>query len=430
MAARQQTLRAAIEWSHDLLVPEEQRLFARLAVFRGGCTLEAAEEVADADLDLLQSLVDKSLLRHTSERFQMLETIHEYARERLADSDEATAIRDRHGAFFVALAERAYEGRSSSAERWFQVMDDEVDNFRAVLDWARDTSPGTEAQLAGALGYYWSLRGSVREARDRFEGALGRHSLRDRTRARALTFYAAAMGMDTASVAPLEEAFSIFREHGDPLGEAMARERLAYKYIAFGEEDAARHAFEKSLALREAAGADEAESWYALGGLCQLLVAAGDAAQAEPLARELYRVGKLHGRLDTQGDALHYLVDCALIPGDYVETERRYRRSLAHAWRCGIWGQAVEELRGFAMSLGGQGDASRAVMLAALATAHREALERGPLSPSHWWGRLQERLIGSARAALAPDVGEEAECTGSKADFDAVVEELIGAKAS
>jgi non-specific serine/threonine protein kinase len=90
MAARQQTLRAAIEWSHDLLVPEEQRLFARLAVFRCGCTLEAAEEVADADLDLLQSLVDKSLLRHTSERFQMLETIHEYAHERLADSDEAT----------------------------------------------------------------------------------------------------------------------------------------------------------------------------------------------------------------------------------------------------------------------------------------------------------------------------------------------------
>ena len=80
---RQQTLRATIEWSHDLLDDDEQRLFARLAVFAGGCTLEAAEEVGDADLDTLQSLVDKSLVRHTDERFWMLETIREFARERL-----------------------------------------------------------------------------------------------------------------------------------------------------------------------------------------------------------------------------------------------------------------------------------------------------------------------------------------------------------
>jgi predicted ATPase len=93
--ARQQTLRAAIEWSHDLLGEKEQRLFARLAVFQGGCTLEAVEEVADADLDTLQSLVDKSLLRHTGERFWMLETIYEWAAERLQESGEAHEFRRR-----------------------------------------------------------------------------------------------------------------------------------------------------------------------------------------------------------------------------------------------------------------------------------------------------------------------------------------------
>src|SRR5205823_1679027 len=93
--ARQATLRATIEWSYELLSPEERRLFARHSVFRGGCTLEAAEEVAEADLDLLQSLVDKSLLRHTAERLWMLETIREYASERLEKSNEAEDLQRR-----------------------------------------------------------------------------------------------------------------------------------------------------------------------------------------------------------------------------------------------------------------------------------------------------------------------------------------------
>jgi predicted ATPase len=107
---RQQTLRATIAWSHDLLATDEQRLFARMAVFRGG-TLEAAEEVVDANLDALQSLVDKSLLRHTEERFWMLETIREYAHELLEGSSEADAVRGRHAHHYLALGELAYTER-------------------------------------------------------------------------------------------------------------------------------------------------------------------------------------------------------------------------------------------------------------------------------------------------------------------------------
>jgi len=106
---RQQTLRATIEWSYELLSAEDQRLLARLAVFRGGCTLEAAQEVAGADLDPLQSLVAKSLLRHGDERFWMLETIREFAFERLVASGEADQIRRRHAEHFVSLAEAADE---------------------------------------------------------------------------------------------------------------------------------------------------------------------------------------------------------------------------------------------------------------------------------------------------------------------------------
>ena len=115
---RQQTLRATIEWSHDLLHFEEQRLFARLAVFRGGCTLEAAEQVADAELDTLQSLVERSLLRHSGERFWMLETIRQFAVELLEASGESDDLNARHARWFLALAEEgAPRAPTSHAKR-------------------------------------------------------------------------------------------------------------------------------------------------------------------------------------------------------------------------------------------------------------------------------------------------------------------------
>jgi predicted ATPase len=109
--SRQQTLRATIEWSYDLLSADEQRLFAGLSVFAGGCTLEAAETVCGADLDVLQSLVDKSLIRFADGRFWMLETIREFALERLEESGSGEDVRQRHGAYFLELGELAKPGR-------------------------------------------------------------------------------------------------------------------------------------------------------------------------------------------------------------------------------------------------------------------------------------------------------------------------------
>src|SRR6185503_5171832 len=103
------TLRATIEWSHDLLDAEERKLFGRLAVFRGGCALDAAEAVCRADLETLAALMEKSLLRRTGDRFWMLETIREYAAERLEESGEAAAFRAAHAAFFLEFAEHARE---------------------------------------------------------------------------------------------------------------------------------------------------------------------------------------------------------------------------------------------------------------------------------------------------------------------------------
>ena len=135
---RQQTLRATIEWSYDLLLPDEQELFARLSVFAGGCTLEAAEEIADADLDTIQSLVEKSLLRFTIERYWMLETIREYAGERLPTEDGPRRA-FAHARYFLQLAELSEpELWAQRTDVWLPRLDSEQANLRAALAWNVD----------------------------------------------------------------------------------------------------------------------------------------------------------------------------------------------------------------------------------------------------------------------------------------------------
>jgi predicted ATPase len=161
---RQRTLHAAIAWSYDLLEPAEQLLFARLAVFTGGCTLEAAEKIADATLDTLRSLVDKSLLSLREDRFWMLETVREYASERLEASDDAEDLPRRHADYFLALAEEAEPNlhRSGRTVDWLDRLEREHDNLRAALDWL-EASGGSERalRLAGAVSWSWAMFGTV-----------------------------------------------------------------------------------------------------------------------------------------------------------------------------------------------------------------------------------------------------------------------------
>ena len=161
---RQKTLRATIEWSHDLLSPEEQQLFARLGVFVGGCTLESAEAVADADLDTIQSLVEKSLLRHTDDRFWMLETIREYAVERL----DAQPARPMRSAGVTPSTSSPWPSRPTSPQRARaakrpDVVRPELDNIRAAIDWAVDSDLELAFRLTIAMEQFWVMN-------DAFEG--------------------------------------------------------------------------------------------------------------------------------------------------------------------------------------------------------------------------------------------------------------------
>jgi predicted ATPase/class 3 adenylate cyclase len=284
---RQATLRATIEWSFELLTSEEQRLFARLAVFSGGCTLEAAEEVAEADLDTLQSLVDKSLLRHTEERFWMLETIREYASERLEASGDAEDLQRRHAEHFLALAEEAephLRKESEESREWLDRFDPEHDNVRAALD-GLDAS-GEHAlvlQLAGAVWWFWDDRGHYVEGRRRVESALAADQRPTAARARALNG-AGELAMNAGDVAAArpyaEEALALNRALGDVWGTAFSAYLLGHANLDFGE--AAQPLIEEGARLFREAG-DEFHSLFATHLLGWSFYRLGDSGQAQAL---------------------------------------------------------------------------------------------------------------------------------------------------
>ena len=261
--ARQQTLRATIAWSHELLDEPEQRLFARLAVFAGGCTLESAEQVADADLDVLQSLVDKSLVRHTDERFWMLETIREYALEQLEESGDADGLRRRHAEHYLALGEKAMAATSRGySGEWVERLEREHDNLRAALDHlAAAGETELVLRLTGALADFWHYAGHVVEGRRRLETALRAGGV-STTPARAWALLGAAFlaygsGDVSAAMSFGAQSLALQRRFGDPSGTALALNILVVAAIEEGDLERAQQLAEESLELFREAGEDE-----------------------------------------------------------------------------------------------------------------------------------------------------------------------------
>jgi predicted ATPase/class 3 adenylate cyclase len=249
---RQRTLRATIDWSHGSLTEQEQQIFRRLAVFRGGCTLDSANAIADADVDTLQSLVDKSLLRSSDERFGMLETIRDFAGERLEASGEAIELRRRHAEHFLALAEEAEPHTvGAHAEEWIDRLESEHDNLRAAIEMLEAMAEGQLVQrMAGAVWGLWFTRGYFAEGGRRLEAAL--HADESPTAARTRTLHGAmafaqVRGDFTAAMRWGQEALELSRRLGDAFGTAFSTFVLGHAAKEIPDWPAAHQRFDESL---------------------------------------------------------------------------------------------------------------------------------------------------------------------------------------
>jgi len=260
---RQQTLRATIQWSHDLLTREEQELFARLAVFAGGSTLEAAEAVCDADPSTLESLLDKSLLRRTETpagpHLWMHETIRQYAAEQLERRGETPELRRRHAEHYLALAERAeQELRGSEQETWLERVVQQDANVAAAVESFIDMGlPASALRIGGALTRYWERRGRVAEGRRLLERALREGSTAPpEVRAKALYsagFLAFFQDDREGELAYYGEAIELYRQCGDDAGELLTELELAYTALLLGDVTATHfeHYVHRALALED-----------------------------------------------------------------------------------------------------------------------------------------------------------------------------------
>ena len=474
---RQRTLRATIEWSHALLDEGERILFSRLAVFSGGRTLEAIEAVCDPEVNLpvdtfegVSSLVDKSLLRQEEgpggePRFVMLETVHEFAREKLEHSGEAEEVRRRHAEYFLTLAEEAYpELRGPDQPEWLERLEAEHDNMRAALTWASERKEAEVALgLAGALSWFWSVRGYYSEGRRWLEEALamdgrGAPEVRamalagagdlaseqgDLDRAKqaceeglalleheakeaseAKLFLLSCLGFmawqreDYGRATQLfEESLALSREMSDTWWLARSLSNLALVYQVREDYEGATKFYEESMRLIREQG-DEQGLAFGLNNLAMLVYSQGDLGRAAQLTEESV---VLHRKLGTRGGVsvgLYNLGWMALLQNDLGRAADLYRESLSLSRDIGMNPLVQMALEGYACLAGAKGEAERAARLWGVAQALHET--KGIPRDIDFLTEADTR-ISAVRTGMGDEAWEEAWRKGRTMTLDEAV---------
>ncbi|MGH9504196.1 MAG: protein kinase domain-containing protein [Terriglobales bacterium] len=482
---RQQTLRAAIDWSYDLLDAAEQKLFRRLSVFVGGCTLEGVEAVCDIKVDLgldlldgMASMVDKSLVQQVEpvqgeSRFVMLQTIREYALEKLEASGEKALMKRAHAAYCLVMAEeQAAQQGDATGQGWLERFALEHDNFRASLEWLTETGEAEWGlRLGAALFRFWEVGEYLTEARERLGKLLKLARAQGPTKAGARVFFAAGVlagvqGDYTSAIALSSESLKIGHQLGDQQGIAVSQNALAVLNRDRGEITMARSLFEENLVLWRELGDRRAEA-RCLSNLASVVKLQGDYAHALCLYADCLSI--FQGLGDHTGVAWtkNYQGDVAREQGDSAAARALYEQSLTFfrevSDRWGIAGtladlgnlareeknyasanslyresiklfQELEHKRGiarllecFACSAAAQGEAERSLRLAGAAAALRQNIG-APLTPAEQ-AKLEANL-DSARQALSNDAGTAAWLEGWAMRFEKAVDEVLAPEAA
>ena len=362
---RQRTLRATIEWSHDLLDAEAQGLFARLAVFAGSFDLEAAEAVCAASLDQVEALVEQSLIRRwASGRLGMLETIREFALERLAVSGELEAVARAHAEHFLALVESGEKRGANYTPEWRSRFEAERDNCRAAMRWALDGGkPLLALRMTIALGPFWVVRSAHQEANGWLTEAIeATPDAPKDLRARALRELSTApflAGDYTRAAALGEEALTVFRELGDKPEVALTLDMLSAPVGILGDPARARALTDESLALCRELG-DRERSLYPLSKVALDEWQRGDRELAIALTEQTIELAREVGDTWWEAGQVFNLADMLWEQGELSRAAVLARESLSLAHELGSSFHLIYLLALLAALAAADGDAARA----------------------------------------------------------------------
>jgi len=468
--ARQQTLRATIDWSHDLLDDAEKACFARFAVFAGGATVHAAETITGADLGTLDRLVAKSLLvrrqpPQAATRLGMLETIRAYAAQRLAASEEERAIRESHYRDYLALArhhgdERALWG--ADGKEHLSHLDADSENLHAALQWAIDRSDAERAlAMVAALGRHWLMRDRYADAVQWIDRALSLpgSDARPELRVHALCVKGLALwplGRGGEGPAVLAEAEAAARELGDPVLVSRALEARAQREATRGRLDLAEALADEALESATAAADDWA---LALAAFAKAMVAPSIAELHERVDRAaslLDRVGNVYHHADLLSSAAYSamcmdsdrdakrLVEraiplvrrlanpyqwmmlrgnfglAALLTGDTTAAREAFHEELELCRELVVLPFAAEGLRGLAAVAAAHGDAPRAARLLGAAAPYRYGEPEDPVE-----ARLNAVVFEPARRRHGARAWDAAVHEGSSLSFDDAIADAL-----
>jgi predicted ATPase/class 3 adenylate cyclase len=441
---RHQTLRGTIEWSHALLEEGERVLFARLAVFSGGRTLEAIEAVCNTEGDLpldalegVSSLLDKSLLRQEvgpegEPRFVMLETIHEYARERLEASGEAEETRRLHAEYFLALAEEAEPELSGADElACLERLEAEHDNMRSALAWSLENEPEMAQRLAVALARFWEMRSYFSEGSRWLEAALRQSGRAEAvtdaaTRAKLLSeagTFAWHRGDYDRAIVLHGQALEFYRQVGDDSGVAFALICLGTQRLENSDYEQAAPFYEEALAISRRIG-DKSHIAMAIRSLAEVERQRGGYERAKTLGLEclsLYQEMSDEYNVATTVGWLGLLV---IWSGDEHDLAERFlTEGLVLNRKIGNWAYGVYCLEGFAGLAVERGQGARAARLWGAAEALRESIGAPPTPEARPY---YERSMAAARALLGERAWEAAFAEGSAMSAEEAAEYALG----
>ena len=477
---RQQTLRALIDWSYELLDQNEKDLLMVLSVFAGGWTLTAAEELCSGDgierwtvVDLLSSLTEKSLVfldEQHSGRYRLLESVRQYSIERLEAAGRADAVRARHRDAFLALAEQAEPGLTGpNQEEWLNRLEQEHDNLRAALAWCAQNEDGAEAglRMSGALHRYWSTRGHLSEGREHLTRALavqesdstsharagaliglgrlswfqGDYPLAQRSFEDALSLYrtrgekrgaayallnlgnvACNQGSFSAAESYNTECLQLYREVGDRFGIANAVGNLGNVASDQGDYDTARPLYEEGLKLQIELDnkIGIAAATYNLG-VCELYQRNDSRAQA--LFEEGLRLFRDLQHRSGAGSALDNLGILALRRGDVEAARALFEECLRLRMEIGDKKGAVHGLEEMAAVCAAQSDPRRAARLWGAAKAFRESIGIAESSGEH---EDQAAQLDRLRTAMGDGPFAAAMKEGRSLSLEDAVAEALG----
>jgi len=439
---RHKTLQATIEWSYNLLSEEEKTLFRKLSVFNGGFDLTAAEEVCangflskERILDVLPRLIDTCMIQTTYStkgqmRYKMLETLRQYGKRLVLESNEADDTSEKHLEYFTRMAEKAFQERLKFQQTWIDKLDQEHDNLISALNWSDKNSPDMFVRLSGALGWFWRFHSHMVMGCDFLERALAKNTTQTESYARVL--YGLGLMLSLTEDVPkaidlLNESLNLWRQNENIEVEAAVLRDLIFPYQSVGDLESSQACGRQCMELAKKTSNLELIN-HCLGYVCFTYLTAKNFTQVKPLVVELLDTSEKLNQPDGIILARHYMGDCALGERDFKEAERRYALSIETCRKYGNTLQSITDLQGVAFAVSGQSRCAKSIRLDA--AAHEEARQNGIhlTGLAGFWDDWICTYIEGARKEVGGELTKQYQAEGRAMSFDEAVKYALNSE--